>query len=107
MQLLFSKSIPLLKQLSVLRIFLFLCFPLFVLAQANPAPTVPQLPKRINEKKITPNSFNANDLDSLSVNASDADISITDYLIISQARDTIHVDTTLTMAKYYKFNSRW
>ena len=105
-QLLFSKSIPLLKQLSVLRIFLFLCFPLFVLAQANPAPTVPQLPKRINEKKITPNSSNANALDSLSVNATDADISITDYLIISQARDTIHVDTTLTMAKYYKFNSQ-
>ena len=56
MQLLFSKSIPLLKQLSVLRIFLFLCFPLFVLAQAKPPPTGPQLPKRINEKKITPNS---------------------------------------------------
>ena len=105
-QLLFSKSIPLLKQLSVLRIFLFLCFPLFVLAQAKPPPTGPQLPKRINEKKITPNSSNANALDSLSVNATDADISITDYLIISQARDTIHVDTTLTMAKYYKFNSQ-
>ena len=31
---------------------------------------------------------------------------ITDYLIISQARDTTHVDTTLTLAKYYKFNSQ-
>lgn len=29
---------------------------------------------------------------------------ITDYLIISQKRDTIHLDTTLTMAKDFKFN---
>ena len=35
-----------------------------------------------------------------------AEISISDYLIISQLRDTIHVDTTLTIDKYYKFNSQ-
>ncbi|GAK93091.1 hypothetical protein JCM19298_1810 [Nonlabens ulvanivorans] len=29
---------------------------------------------------------------------------ITDYLIISQDRDTTFVDTTLTMAKDYKYN---
>jgi hypothetical protein len=29
---------------------------------------------------------------------------ITDYLIISQKRDTVHLDTTLTMAKDFKFN---
>lgn len=29
---------------------------------------------------------------------------ITDYLIISQSRDTTYVDTTLTMAKDYKYN---
>lgn len=29
---------------------------------------------------------------------------ITDYLIISQSRDTTYLDTTLTMAKDYKFN---
>ena len=33
-------------------------------------------------------------------------LGITDYLIISQARDTTHVDTTLTIAKYYKMNSQ-
>ena len=31
-------------------------------------------------------------------------ISINDYLIINQERDTTHVDTTLNIKKYYKFN---
>ncbi|MEC7548944.1 MAG: putative porin, partial [Bacteroidota bacterium] len=31
-------------------------------------------------------------------------ISICDYLIINQERDTTHVDTTLNIKKYYKFN---
>lgn len=33
-------------------------------------------------------------------------ISISDYLIISSSRDTTYVDTTLTLAKYYKFNNQ-
>ena len=31
-------------------------------------------------------------------------ISINDYLIINQERDTTHIDTTLNIKKYYKFN---
>jgi len=92
--------------LSVLRIFFFLCLPLCVLAQSTPPPTASPPLKRIKKPISTPSQFNAGTLDSLSIQSSDDDISIKDYLIISQSRDTIHVDTTLTMAKYYKFNSQ-
>lgn len=44
--------------------------------------------------------------DSISQDSAGKKVSIMDYLIISQLRDTTHVDTTLTMAKYYKFNSQ-
>jgi len=90
----------------VLRIFLFLWLPLCVLAQTGPPPTASRLPKSFNDKKDLPRQLNADKLDSLSVHSSDEDISIANYLIISQARDTVHVDTTLTIAKYYKFNSQ-
>lgn len=92
--------------MSVLRIFLFLCLPLCVLAQSNPPPTVSPPLKQIKKPTSTPSQFNVGTLDSLSIQSSNDDISIKDYLIISQSRDTIHVDTTLTMAKYYKFNSQ-
>ena len=105
-ELLWLKLIPLPKQLSVLRIFLFLWLPLCVLAQTGPPPTAPRLPKSFNDKKDLPRQLNEDKLDSLSVHSSDEDISIANYLIISQARDTVHVDTTLTIAKYYKFNSQ-
>jgi hypothetical protein len=90
----------------VLRIFLFLWLPLCVLAQTGPPPTASRLPKSFNDKKDLPRQLNEDKLDSLSVHSSDEDISIANYLIISQARDTVHVDTTLTIAKYYKFNSQ-
>lgn len=90
----------------MLRIFLFLWLPLCVLAQTGPLPTASRLPKSFNDKKDLPRQLNADKLDSLSVDSSDDDISIANYLIISQARDTVYVDTTLTIAKYYKFNSQ-
>ena len=90
----------------MLRIFLFLWLPLCVLAQTDPPPTASRLPKGFNDKKDLSSQFNADKLDSLSVHSSDDDISIANYLIITQARDTVHVDTTLTIAKYYKFNSQ-
>lgn len=90
----------------MLRIFLFLWLPLCVLAQTGPPPTASRLPKSFNDKKDLPRQLNEDKLDSLSVHSSDEDISIANYLIISQARDTVHVDTTLTIAKYYKFNSQ-
>ena len=90
----------------MLRIFLFLCLPLCVLAQSTPPPTALPSPKQLKTPISTPSQFNAGTLDSLSIQSSNDDISIKDYLIISQSRDTIHADTTLTMAKYYKFNSQ-
>jgi hypothetical protein len=37
-------------------------------------------------------------------NSKDPIAKIQDYLIISHKRDTVHVDTTLTIKKEYKFN---
>jgi hypothetical protein len=76
------------------------------LSQSGPPPTASRLSKSFNDKKDLPPQLNEDKLDSLSVHSSDDDISIANYLIISQARDTVHVDTTLTIAKYYNFNSQ-
>ena len=100
------KHLPLPKLYRVLQKLLFLFFSAGVLAQDIPPPTSPLLPKSFNDKKATENPFSTNVLDSLSVKSLDDDISIANYFIISQARDTVHVDTTLTIAKYYKFNSQ-
>lgn len=100
------KHLPLPKLYRVLQKLLFLFFSAGVLAQDIPPPTSPLLPKSLNDKKATANPFSIDVLDSLSVKSLDDDISIANYFIISQARDTVHVDTTLTIAKYYKFNSQ-
>ncbi len=44
--------------------------------------------------------------DTLEVVSQNKEIGITDYLIISQLRDTTYVDTTLTLNKYYKMNAQ-
>ena len=100
------KHLPLPKLYSVLQKLLFLFFSAGVLAQDIPPPKSPLLPKSLNDKKATANPFSTDALDSLSAKSLDDDISIANYFIISQARDTVHVDTTLTIAKYYKFNSQ-
>jgi len=73
----------------VLRILLLLWIPLGVFAQLKPSISdslVIERKPKVQKESLKPN--------------------ITDYLIISQSRDTTHVDTTLTMAKYYKLNSQ-
>ena len=100
------KHLPLPKLYRVLQKLLFLFFSAGVLAQDIPPPTSSLLPKSLNDKKATENPFSTKVLDSLSEKSLDDEISIANYFIISQARDTVHVDTTLTIAKYYKFNSQ-
>ena len=73
------------KTLAVLRILFLFCLPLALTAQ---------------------NNIPVKDSIALKAKQPDKEVTISDYLIINQARDTTHIDTTLTMAKYYKLNSQ-
>ena len=78
------------------KLFLFLCFlvPVVICAQT-----------RSDRLTRDPNSRGTIEpLDEKKVNVEGEKPPITDYLIISQDRDTTFVDTTLNMKKEYKFN---
>jgi len=98
---LFPKAIPLPKLCRVLHKLLFLCFSVGVLAQTNEA-VFDSMAENLPELQ----EFQQPQTDPTPSENTTPEIAITDYLIISQARDTTHVDTTLTMAKYYKMNSQ-
>jgi len=95
------KPLPLPKWFKVVQKLLFLGFSVGVLAQSTPLVTdsldinIPQMPE-----------FKQGSVELAAQKSAEPQIGITDYLIISQSRDTTHVDTTLTMAKYYKMNSQ-
>jgi hypothetical protein len=73
--------------------FLFLLLPLFLSAQVSP------LDERRGDSRNGQLPLNNKE-----VNVEGEKPPITDYLIISQSRDTTYVDTTLTMQKDFKFN---
>ena len=77
-------------------LFLFL-IPLFSLAQP------PQKKPRKKAEVLNTNNQQENPESKL-LEVSGEKPPITDYLIISQDRDTTHVDTTLSMVKDFKFN---
>jgi len=74
-------------------VFLFLILPCAVIAQVRPAldrgTTDGQRQRPLNNKEVSVEGEKP---------------PITDYLMISQQRDTTYVDTTLNMQKDYKFN---
>jgi hypothetical protein len=71
----------------------FLLFPLFLSAQVNP----------LDQRSGDPGN-RQRPLNNKEVNVEGEKPPVTDYLIISQSRDTTYVDTTLTMQKDFKFN---
>jgi len=85
----------------VLQKIYFLAFSVVLWAQPNVS-LVDSLPNKVPFKQKLPRGGSDSTLVGFDVKKS----SISDYLIISQSRDTTHVDTTLTMAKYYKLNSQ-
>jgi hypothetical protein len=74
-------------------LFLFFLMPLALLAQKEKSPL--QNGDRNDQNRSISNK---------EVNVAGEKPPITDYLIISQKRDTTYLDTTLTMAKDFKFN---
>lgn len=78
----------------------FLAFSSVILAQPNLSLDSLSLSEEPSQKGFV------NVLDSIPQESAGKKVSIADYLIISQSRDTTYVDTTLTLAKYYKFNSQ-
>lgn len=87
----------------MLRIFVWLCFSVGAVAQSTPSLADTLALTKPPQKKAVLEPPSPADFDSITA----APVAkIQDYRIITQSRDTVSVDTTLTLAKYYKFNSQ-
>lgn len=89
----------------MLRVFLLLFSSCVASAQSNDPLGIPISSQIDSVRTTTQDSLSFIPKDKVPKSGTKA-LSISDYLIISQSRDTVHVDTTLTIDKYYKFNSQ-
>ncbi len=78
---------------------------LFCIGNSNAQNMFPNISKKKMNTEVIP-KFSDSIPQRNEKTVKEQDVAIYDYLIITKDRDTTYVDTTLTIAKYYKFNSR-
>ena len=76
----------------------------FGYSQVSPRPQIQKSPNKTLGQVNSSNDSLSTRFNKNTSNEKDPKAKVQDYLIISHKRDTVHVDTTLTINKEYKFN---